>query len=260
MITSAEMRPLSEWPSALEAAARRTTRFREVVVLKETASTQDHARQLGAGAIVAAWRQTAGRGRLGRAWLDTGEDGLAITFNAPNCRAALASIMAGVAAADAVEEACRESGRGTPAVGIKWPNDLMVAGGKLGGVLVEAQSGFHSIGIGINCRQREFPAILQGRATSLAMLGLAVDRLAVAVHLIGAIDRWLGTHDDRVIDGFAARDTLKGRAHKFRTPQGIVEGVAIRVDPARGMIVRTSRGDIFLPAGTSSLFVEDDRS
>ena len=75
-------RPLDQWPDALEATIARCASWRSVTVVRETASTQDHARNLHVGDVVIAGRQTAGRGRLGRIWIDTAEDGLALSANA----------------------------------------------------------------------------------------------------------------------------------------------------------------------------------
>ena len=252
--------PLDRWQQRLEDAAGKTTHWQRVAVLGETKSTQDHARDLGPGAVVIAWRQTQGRGRLGRLWLDTGEEGLALSVTLPAEHAALVSIAAGIGAAEAVEETCRESGQGTPAVGLKWPNDLVLSHRKVGGILAEVQDGCLTLGIGINCAQREFPAPLESTATSLTMHGFEVDRIDLAVHLLAHLDRWLSASEDQVLEGFASRDTLKGRRHRFSTAVGVVEGIAVRVDPTRGLVVRTSRGDVFLPANTSSVFVDADRS
>jgi hypothetical protein len=75
-------RPLETWPDALECACADTTHFRQVRVLRETASTQDAADEGGlpVGSVVTAGRQSAGRGRLGHAWADTADDGIAVTF------------------------------------------------------------------------------------------------------------------------------------------------------------------------------------
>ncbi|MDA0214648.1 MAG: biotin--[acetyl-CoA-carboxylase] ligase, partial [Planctomycetota bacterium] len=78
---SATGRPIDQWPDALEASIAHCASWRSVTVLRETASTQDHARNLEVGSVVVAGRQTAGRGRLGRSWIDTAEDGLALSAN-----------------------------------------------------------------------------------------------------------------------------------------------------------------------------------
>ncbi len=243
--------PLVEWPDALEAVlARSCAALVRAVVVRETASTQDHARDSGAppGTVVTAWRQTAGRGRLGRAWADTGEDGVAATFVLPDLPPESLAVRSAVAAADAVA-------RFAPghAVGIKWPNDVVAGGMKLAGVLVERAEGRTFVGIGINVGQRSFPPELAPHATSLALLGHAVDRLDVLRELVRSVDAALGRGEEDVYRTYAALDRLTGRACTFLTPSGAVHGIVRRVDPRRGLCVEAAHGDVFLPASTTSV-------
>src|SRR6478752_744164 len=109
-----------------------------VLHLESVASTQDVARDLPLGSVVVANHQTAGRGRLEHRWDAPPRTALLASFVlAPN---PLLSLAAGVAAA----EAC---GHG---VRLKWPNDLLLDGRKLGGILVEATPAKAICGIGIN--------------------------------------------------------------------------------------------------------------
>lgn len=259
-LTTPSAAPLSVWPEALGRIVAQSTRWKEIVVLRETRSTQDHARQLRPGAVVVAWRQTHGRGRLGRSWIDTGEDGLAMSATIEDDRSGRASVIAGVAAAEAIDRACTQASHGALEVGLKWPNDLILSHRKLGGILVEAHSGCLTIGIGVNCAQQEFASPLGSTATSLAMHGVGIDRLDLAGELLRALERWLVENDDRVGEAYTRRDTLVGRHHRFSTPEGVVEGVVVRIDPAKGLVVRTSRGDLLLCASTTSLCAPDARS
>lgn len=101
-------------------------------------STQEVARDLPIGSVVVADHQTAGRGRLDREWQAPPSTALLVSFVL--ARHPLMSLAAGVAAA----EACG------PGVRLKWPNDLMLEGRKLGGILVEAFGGKAIVGIGVN--------------------------------------------------------------------------------------------------------------
>lgn len=243
--------PLVEWPDALEAVlARSCTTLARAVVVRETASTQDHARDSGAlaGTVVTAWRQTAGRGRLGRAWADTGEDGVAATFVLPDLPPESLAVRSAVAAAEAVARLV--PGR---AVGIKWPNDVVADGMKLAGVLVERAQGRTYVGIGINVGQRSFPPELASHATSLALLGHAVDRLDALRELVGSVDAVLGRDEEDVYRTYSSLDRLTGRACTFLTPSGPVRGIVRRVDPRRGLCVEGAHGDVFLPASTTSV-------
>ncbi|MSR45076.1 MAG: biotin--[acetyl-CoA-carboxylase] ligase [Phycisphaerales bacterium] len=252
-------RPLVEWADALESTIAHCTHWTSVVVLRETASTQDHARRFPIGSVVIAGRQTAGRGRVGREWIDTGEDGLAISMNTPvQCGERLALLCA-IAAAEAIEEVCRAASGASPSVRLKWPNDLLISGRKAGGVLIEQDQTMATIGVGINCSQRAFPSSLASRATSLQLQGFSIDRLNIARALLERLDRWIIQTDESIENGFAARDGLVGTSTCFRTPTGLVEGIVLRIDPLQGVVVRTSRGDQHLSSATTSVFVPEDR-
>ncbi len=146
-------------------------------------STNDVARAAAeggapSGTVVVADQQTAGRGRLARVWFSPPGQGLWTTVlvrpgaGRPGLLTRLTPL-AGVAAALAIRKRC-----GVP-VTLKWPNDLMVGGRKLGGILAESRMEpgptcrYAIIGLGLNVRQSaaDFPAELVGRATSLAMEG-----------------------------------------------------------------------------------------
>src|SRR5687768_14521915 len=123
----------------------------EVRVVERCTSTNDLALKAQSPVLVAAEEQTAGRGRRGRRWHSA--PGAGVTFSLgrrirrPVRELAALSLVAGVAAVRAlramgVDNAC-----------LKWPNDLVVDGAKLGGILVETRTGIAVIGIGINCRR-----------------------------------------------------------------------------------------------------------
>jgi BirA family transcriptional regulator, biotin operon repressor / biotin---[acetyl-CoA-carboxylase] ligase len=113
--------------------------------LEETPSTQDEARRRFSGPplLVVAERQTAGRGRRGRAW-EEADRALATTLAfrpewSPETWGRL-TLVAGLAA-------CRALGKG---VGLEWPNDLVTTAGKVGGLLAEAAGGLATQGLGVN--------------------------------------------------------------------------------------------------------------
>ncbi|MFO0893751.1 MAG: biotin--[acetyl-CoA-carboxylase] ligase [Phycisphaerales bacterium] len=225
------------------------------MVIRETASTQDLARERGptAGDVVAAWRQTGGRGRLGRRWSDTGEEGVAVTFVVEAPAPELLAAILAVAACEAVESVLQA---GSPRPGIKWPNDLWVDGRKLAGILVEQQGALAACGIGVNVRQRSFEPGLATRATSLAMMSphTAPDRLEVLVALVGAVDRWLGRAPEEICAAYAARDLLRGARARLQGPEGAREGTVEAVDPLRGIRIRDDAGVLHhLPAATTSV-------
>lgn len=242
-------RPIEDWPGALEAAVAACRHLRRVQVLRETASTQDHARASAApaGTAVVAFRQTAGRGRLGRAWADTAHEGVAVTFVLDDHAPEALTMRSAVAAARAARAFAGE------APGIKWPNDVVAGGRKLAGVLVERTDGRSLVGIGVNALQRSFGPDLAEHATSLALLGAACDRLEVLVELVRALDAAMSAADADIYRTYRSLDRMCGNRCAFRTPEGPVEGTVLDVDPLHGLLVATVAGPRFLPAATTSV-------
>lgn len=254
-------RPVEAWPEALERACAATRAFRRVQVLRQTDSTQDAADRGDApeGTIVTAGRQVAGRGRLGARWADTADDGVACTFVVP----VLGPERLAMAAAVAVAEAARASVSEAAAqrLALKWPNDLIAEwpGGrprKVAGVLVEVRDGRALVGIGVNVLQRGFDGELATRAASLRMLGSTGDRLAMIEALLLRLDASLALDTAALEARYRALDRTAGLRMRFRTPEGEVEGVVERCDPARGLLVRTGDGGAWLPAATTRVMSE----
>lgn len=243
--------PIEQWPDRLEAAiASRCVHFRRATVLRETDSTQDAARRLNArpGDIVTAWQQTAGRGRLGRAWADTFEQGLAVTFVVPRASSLpKLAIASAIGAAQAAEAMLKRS------VGIKWPNDIMIDGRKLAGVLIEQAGDVALIGIGMNISQTNWPDGLADIAISLAQLGCRVDRLYASIELIINVDAALSMQPEQLAAAFSRRDVLIGTACTIRTGDCELSGTVVGLDPLRGLAVRTHKGDIWLDAATTTV-------
>ncbi len=180
-------------------------------------STNDRARSLArAGApsfsVVIADEQTRGRGREGRRWLSPPGCGLWMTVvlaGRPSGHATV-PLLTGIAAARAIEDVCPDL-----RAEIEWPNDLVVAGRKVGGILCESWDGGAgsrgmAIGTGINISQRaaDFPPELRDRAASLLAMGAPpVSRPALA----GAL---LARMRDLLIPGPAP---LEGALHRELT-------------------------------------------
>lgn len=121
--------------------------------------------------------QTAGRGRRGRAWRapQSGAVLLSIGWRLGGGASGL-SLVSGLAIADCLRRA------GVVGVGLKWPNDVLVAGKKLGGVLTELRGAFCVVGVGINVARA--PDEFASDATDLTALGYALDRDQLAAELI----------------------------------------------------------------------------
>ena len=186
----------------------------QTVRLAVVTSTQDAARDLPIGSVVVADHQTAGRGRLSHRWVAPPGTALLVSFVlTPN---PLLSLAAGVAAA----EAC---GRG---VKLKWPNDLLLDGRKVGGILVEASAAKAICGIGINLTWApEGAAQLNERRDAL------LDRLTPA------LERWASAPAADVIARWRELSDTIGKRVRVAIGDRIVEGTAHDIDSAGSLIV-----------------------
>lgn len=218
-----------------------------VVTLDETASTNDDARALGRDgaphlSVVVANAQTRGRGRLDRAWFaEPGEALLAswvVRPAMPVDRWTLLPLLAGLAVTEAVR-----ARTGVDAT-LKWPNDVMVAERKLGGILTEAHvPDFAVIGLGLNASQRKFPQEIEEIATSLAREGaVRLDRADLLAATLAAFARALA-HPDDALDAYRARCATLGRTVRVeRAGTADLHGVARGVDASGALIVTTDDG------------------
>jgi BirA family biotin operon repressor/biotin-[acetyl-CoA-carboxylase] ligase len=213
--------------------------------LRATDSTNERARELARrgvphGTLVTASEQTAGRGRQGRRW------------TAPAGRALLCSLVlhepprllplaAGVAVAEVVERSVGRQAR------VKWPNDVLLDGRKVAGILVEArpQEGWAVLGIGLNVAVRieEFPASLRGTAGTLGLTPDAVEPTLGA--LLRALEFWIDASAASVLEAVRARDALLGRPIRWAGGSGLGAGV----DGEGRLVVETGEGRVTLDAG-----------
>ncbi len=239
----------AEWERRLRADGGGPPVVSRWLVVDEAGSTQDLARDAEPGTAVTALRQRAGRGRLGRAWADTGSDGLAVTFTLPAAAGAdpwlaIASALAAARAIDTV------SGL---AVAIKWPNDLVLGGRKLGGILIERTDRATLVGIGINVGQADFPGELAATATSLFGAGRSVARLDLLARLARELAACLGAPRERREAEFARRDALRGAWIRATSAGEAVEGRVRLVEPVRGIHLESGGELRLLPAATTSI-------
>lgn len=203
--------------------------------LRATDSTNLRARELAAagaphGTLVTAGEQSAGRGRQGRTW--TAPAGRALLMSlVVRDPPRLLPLVAAVAVADTVEDA-----------EIKWPNDVLVGGRKVAGILVEGrpQEGWAVLGIGLNValRPEDFPDELRGRATGMGLEPDDVDR--VLAELLRHLEARLAQPVAAMLGDWRARDVLHGREINWNGGSGTAEGV----DDAGRLLVRTPTGEI----------------
>ena len=185
-----------------------------LVRLGSVTSTQDVAREMPIGSIVVAEHQTAGRGRSSHSWEAPPGAALLVSFVLPPNP--LLSIAAGVAAA----EAC---GRG---VRLKWPNDLLLEGRKVGGILVEASPARAICGIGIN---------LTWAPEGAAQLDEPRDQLLE--RLRPAIERWSSAPAAPLLARWRELSDTLGKKVRVELPDRVVEGTADDIDASGALIV-----------------------
>ena len=216
----------------------------------QLASTSDHLKELaGQGAaklsVVISESQSAGRGRRSATWHSPPESGLwmSVLLPAPSRSVAYLPLIVGLATARAIE-------RVTPGVdaGIEWPNDIVIGGKKVAGVLCEAAGGIPVgaveavvVGIGVNVRTPAdgFPVDIRERATSLEGAAEArVSRGALASAIlaelarvtnaegVGETDPYGRSLPQSVLEALNRRDVLSGqRVYSEQEGPGIARGI-----------------------------------
>jgi len=235
----------------------------EILVFEETASTNDVVDHLGKsgareGLVVFAESQTKGRGRLGRAWASPRRKGLWFSvLLRPKLASSAASrltVAASVAVARTIRQRCGVNAR------IKWPNDVMVNGRKLAGILVETKSGaaprssgpvdylILGIGIDVNCVAADFPPAVAEIATSIRIeTGRDQDRLALAADLLKALDesyQMALTDFEAVADEWARLCSTLGGQIAVTLGRRRVEGFAQALDADGALLLRKDNGQI----------------
>jgi len=230
--------------SALELELGREIEFHATI-----GSTQDRARErAGAGslpALIVADEQTAGRGTHGRPWLAPAGTSLLASwlFRPAPADSALFALLSGVATARALE------GLGVKGALLKWPNDVEIGRRKVAGAVAHATTdgdrGSLVLGIGVNVHQRaeSFPPELRETATSLALAGYAVDRLALLVRITRELDR-VAEPSERpaALAEWRARASLLGRTVEvIREGREPVRGVARDVADDGALLVDSER-------------------
>src|SRR5437660_11801045 len=186
----------------------------QVVRLGTVTSTQDIARDLPIGSVVVADHQPAGRGRLSHQWETRVGTALLVSFVVePN---PLLSLAAGVAAA----EACG------PSVRLKWPNDLLLNGRKVGGILVEASASKAICGIGIN---------LTWAPDGAAQLDESRDQLLG--RLRPALEHWASAPAPQVIARWRDLSDTIGKRVRIEVGDRVVEGTAGDIDATGSLVV-----------------------
>jgi BirA family biotin operon repressor/biotin-[acetyl-CoA-carboxylase] ligase len=196
------------------------------------------------GAVVTADAQTAGRGRRGRVWESPARENLyaSVVLRPDVVRADFGAI--GLAVAVGLAD-------GLPIdVELKWPNDLLVGGCKLGGILCESRwVGARPdvvVGFGINVHQREFAGELADVATSLALCDAALPRAEllaqVLLSLEEALDRFVDVGFGAIRSAYTRRCSMLGRTVDVSGPDGKLRGVADGLADDGALLLRPEGG------------------
>jgi BirA family biotin operon repressor/biotin-[acetyl-CoA-carboxylase] ligase len=230
-----------------------------VYLFQQIGSTNDEARRLAQaqapeGLMVVAEEQSAGRGRAGRRWITPAGGALAFSLvlrpEAPPAQAARLSMLAGLAVCEGIE---RVAG---VLASLKWPNDILLAGQKVGGILVEAASPgdsdeqleFAVVGIGINVETAPAAGEVDFPATALnAQAGRPIERLDLLRAILERLEaRYLALNTPNPLPlhaDWAARLVWLGEPVVARTPGGEYAGEAEGTDPDGALVIRLDSGE-----------------
>jgi BirA family biotin operon repressor/biotin-[acetyl-CoA-carboxylase] ligase len=243
LLTQWEARPVESWKDAWA--------IPHLEIHDSLGSTNDRGRELArewaeAWTVVLAEVQTMGRGREGKGWVSPAGLGLWLSLLAPSRGAeadALLPLRVGLAVARALDGDSPPGG----GVWLKWPNDLLLRGRKVGGILCEmAGPGAVVVGLGINVSQEEgdFPPEIRKAAVSLEVgFGLPVLRGELAGAIIREIRKGTEGSGTRLtpeeLEAYSRRDALFG--HRVESQLG-GEGVALGLSPRGGLILEGPGG------------------
>ena len=220
-----------------------------------TGSTNDDAFKLGIagapeGTVVVADAQTKGRGRLQRAWHSPSGSNIYTTIilrpKMDAARTPQISILAGVAVAEVLESYC--PGR----IKVKWPNDILIDGKKVCGILSQAKAevnkvDFIILGIGINVNINQFPDEISNIATSLAMeTGKIISRQQLIISLYENMTKW---YKQLLKDGFSqikekwlSLSQMIGQKVQVIFQEEVISGKAIDLDNDGSLILIAEDG------------------
>jgi BirA family biotin operon repressor/biotin-[acetyl-CoA-carboxylase] ligase len=234
----------------------RTKRIgRGILVYNSTSSTQkiaaDYARnKVNDGLVIFAEEQTAGKGRADNKWHSKYSKSLlcSIILTDNKLNSELLSLTCAVAVAEAIGKSANGNAK------IKWPNDIMLNGKKVAGILLESKTDNSGntciIGVGINCHQKEdsFPVELQPIATSIDIENHSItDRISLAKRLLTSLEHWLelaAQKGEKVIDKWQSLSIQLGHRIKLIYNGREYSGNCIGIDPENGLILQLDTGGV----------------
>jgi BirA family transcriptional regulator, biotin operon repressor / biotin---[acetyl-CoA-carboxylase] ligase len=238
------------------------------------ASTNDLAKKLGVqgapeGALVVAETQSAGRGRLGRSWHSPPGMGLyASLLLRPPLPPADMPLITLSTAVSVVRTLTRSVG---VIPGIKWPNDLILNGKKLGGILTEMETESDQIrylvvGLGLNVNNPDFPPELAGTATSLFQeKGRPFQRVPLLKTWLEEFEnlylRFLARGFPEILEEWKQHSVTLGKYVAVRQGTRHLEGLALEVAADGALLLETARGEVMkVTSGEITLESEGNRA
>ena len=231
---------INEHPPAPLAVPRLDTSVvgSRVLVFDEVDSTNERALKLGGdGTVVVAERQTAGRGRHGRSWASDPGLGLWLSVSFVGAEEGIA-FMGPLALHDALRSICP--------VKLKWPNDVLVGGKKMAGILVERRGGHTVLGMGVNVNHEksQFPADVQHLATSLSIeTGAQYDRAVLLRDILSELDKLVMIGRSGGLESIRRAWTEACAIEGRRVRHGDIEGVVTSIDTTGALTVATADGE-----------------
>jgi len=248
---------------------------RRIAYYKSTGSTNDVAWSAveggdADGLVVLAEHQSSGRGRLGRAWEMPNAAGVLMSVVVCDTNSGRSAPTLGLISAVAVCDSIAKSA--SVAATIKWPNDILVNGRKMAGILIETRTSSDDlrasvVGIGINCLQHRahFAGTLAETATSLETESKsAVDRSDVVIRLLGELNHWLGrsplpSHES-LRNAWRSRSAMLGERIRVRCNGVTYSGFVMDIDPTSALLIKLDEGGVrsFAAADTTVIRVKTD--
>ena len=232
---------------------------REIQVFEETTSTNDLMARLARGGVkegvvIFAESQTKGRGRMGRRWISPARKGLWFSVLLRPDISPQAATQLTVASATALARAITLQTGIVPE--IKWPNDILIRGKKIAGILTEMSAELDhlkevilGIGIDVNLEANEFPPALRKIATSLRIeSGQMVDRAGLAVAILRELDRDYERikrgEFDVVAEQWREHCSTIGAQVSIRVGDRVVRGRAEALDADGALLLRGQHGHL----------------
>ncbi|MBN2255066.1 MAG: biotin--[acetyl-CoA-carboxylase] ligase [Deltaproteobacteria bacterium] len=237
-----------------------TTRIlgkKEIHHLRETVSTNTFARELASngaaeGTLVVSETQTGGKGRLGRTWFSPFGEGIYLSFilrpAVSPAEAPKLTLMTAVALAETLH-----SGAGLH-VSIKWPNDILIGGKKLAGILTEISTEMDAvdyvvIGLGINVNTVSFPSEIRENATSILIeTGKEHSRSSLMKDFLKWFEEYYELFQradiEPILDRWRQFSQIAGRRITVENIGGMTSGTALDIDKDGFLMVEDNNGQI----------------